>query len=293
MNSKILKKAVLEKAVEKKDPAGDNYLSLSLLAVGELARDYEVTGRHVEIAALQSKIIPERYQRSIGSLGMEGQVKLLASSVGIVGAGGLGGFVLELLARMGVGRLVIIDSDTFSESNLNRQLLSTELTIGEAKAGEAAKRISLINSSLEIEVFQCRGERSNMAEIFSGCHLVIDCLDNLPSRFELEEVCAELNIAMVHGAIAGFIGQVAVIRPDRPLLSTIYGQVKESGAEQGVELQLGNPAFTPAMLASFQGSEAVKYLAGLDGVLPADRLLIIDMQSGSSYQVEVGSQDDS
>ncbi len=291
MNNKKLKKALQEKAVEKKDPAGDNYLSLSLLAVGELARDFEVNGKHVEIAALQSKIIPERYQRSMGSLGLNGQLKLLNSSVGVVGAGGLGGFVIELLARMGVGRLVVIDSDYFSESNLNRQLLSAELTLGSSKAGAAAKRISEINSSLEVETFECRGERSNMTGIFSGCHLVIDCLDNLPSRLDLEEVCVELNIPMIHGAIAGFIGQVAVIRPDRPLLSAIYGQIKASGANHGVELQLGNPAFTPAMLASFQCSEAVKYLAGLEGVLPAGGLLIIDMQSGSTYQVDVGGID--
>jgi len=288
MNSEKLTEAVLELAVEKVDPAGEKYFSISLSAVGELARNYGVTGRHVEITALQSEVIPERYQRSIGSLGINGQLKLLNSAVGVVGAGGLGGFVLELLARMGVGRLVVIDGDYFSESNLNRQLLSTELTLGSSKTGEAAKRISGINSSLEVETFQCRGERSNMAGIFSGCHLVIDCLDNLPSRLDLEEVCAELNIPMIHGAIAGFIGQVAVIRPDRPLLSTIYGQIKASGARHGVELQLGNPAFTPAMLASFQCSEAVKYLAGVEGVLPAGSLLIIDMQSGSTYQVDVG-----
>lgn len=288
MDNRKLNEAVLKKAVEKVNPAGEKYLSISLEAVGELARDHSLAGRHVEIAALQSEVIPERYQRSIGSLGIEGQIRLLASSAGIVGAGGLGGFVLELLARMGVGRLVIIDGDIFSESNLNRQLLSTELTLGSSKASEAVKRISEVNSSLEVETFQCRGERSNMTDIFSGCHLVIDCLDNLPSRLDLEEACARLEVPMIHGAIAGFIGQVAVIRPDRPLLSAIYGQIKESGAKQGVELQLGNPAFTPAMLASFQCSEAVKYLAGLEGVLPTGKLLIIDMQSGSSYQVDVG-----
>lgn len=292
MDTEKIQEAVLAKATERVNPAGEKYLSISLAASNELARLYNLPGRFVESAALEAKVIPERYQRSLGSLGFEGQLKLLASSVGIVGAGGLGGFVLEILARMGTGRLVVIDDDTFSESNLNRQLLSAESTLGNSKAEEAALRISEINSSLEVEAYRCRGDRSNMAEIFSDCSLVIDCLDNLPSRFQLEEVCGQLNINMIHGAIAGFIGQVAVIRPERPLLSLIYGQLKENGASQGAELELGNPAFTPAMLASFQCTEAVKILAGLEGVLPADRLLIIDMQSGSSYQIDVGAGED-
>lgn len=291
MKNNTLQKAVLETASEKVNPAGEKYLSLSLAATGFLARDFNLAGRLVEIAALEASVIPERYERSMGSLGFEGQKKLLSSSVGVVGAGGLGGFVLELLARMGVGRLVVIDGDTFSESNLNRQLLANELTMGKSKADEAHWRISSINSAIEIETYHCRGERDNMAELFSGCHLVLDCLDNLPSRFALEEVCGQLKIAMIHGAIAGFLGQVAVIRPDRPLLSTIYGNLKESGASQGVEVQLGNPAFTPAMLASFQAAEAVKLLAGLEGLLPEDQLLIIDMQSNSSYRVDIGSHD--
>ncbi len=290
MDKNQIQEAVLQKATERVNPAEEKYLSISVAAVGELARLHDLAGWWVEIAALESEVIPERYQRSISSLGLEGQKKLLASSIGVVGAGGLGGFALELLARMGVGRLVIIDGDNFSESNLNRQLLATESTMGQSKAFEAARRISEINSSLEVEVHHCRGERSNMGPIFSGCHLVLDCLDNLPSRFELEEVCGQLGVAMVHGAIAGFIGQLAVIRPERPLLSLIYGNVRESGASQGVEVRLGNPAFTPAMLAAYQAGEAVKLLAGLEGVLPADRMMIIDMQSGSSYLVEVGGQ---
>ncbi len=290
MDNNDLHEAVLEKASEKINPAGEKYKSLSLAAAFELARRFKLAGRYIEIAALEAEVIPERYQRSMGCLGYEGQKKLLSSSVGLVGAGGLGGFVIELLARMGAGRLVVIDEDTFSDSNLNRQLLAVESALGKSKTGEAIRRAADINSSVQVEGHHCRGVHSNMVDIFKDCDLIIDCLDNLPSRFDLEKVCGELNLTMVHGAIAGFIGQVAVIRPERPLLSSIYGQVKESGAKQGVELQLGNPAFTPAMLASFQCSEAVKILAGLEGVLPEDRLLIIDMQTGTSYQVDVGGR---
>jgi len=280
-----LHKAIVENAFERMDPAGKSCFFLSLAATRLLARKHKLTTRLIELASLEAAVVPERYQRSIGTLGLAGQIKLLDSTIGVAGAGGLGGFVLELLARMGVGKMIVVDGDNFSDSNLNRQLLATESSLGQPKVKEAEKRIAAINGSVEMVVHNCRGNLKNMPEIFSECNLVIDCLDNLPSRFDVEKICRQLNIVMIHGAIAGFIGQLAVIRPESPLLSKIYGNIAESGLEQGVEVQLGNPAVTPAMLASFQSVEAIKYLAGLEDVLPGNKMLIIDMQSGGSYQV--------
>lgn len=277
--------AVREKTSEAYNPAGEKYLSLSLAATRQLAREKGCSGRVIELAALEDGIIPERYQRSIGTIGLEGQIKLLRSTVGVVGAGGLGGFVLELLARMGVGKLVVLDGDSFHDSNLNRQLLATESSLQRPKVEEAARRIASINGSVEVGSYYCRGDLTNMPELLAGCDLAVDCLDNLPSRFDLEEVCGGLNMVMIHGAIGGFVGQLAVIRPGQPLLAKIYGNVRKNGARQGAEVNLGNPGVTPAMLASFQAAEAVKLLAGLNGVLPGDKLLIVDMQSGSTYQV--------
>jgi molybdopterin-synthase adenylyltransferase len=287
MDNKKLEIAILDAALDANNPAGENYRSLTLAKTGDLASSFALSARIVEQSALETGVIPERYQRSVGTVGIEGQIRLLKATVGIVGAGGLGGFVLELLARMGVGRLVIVDDDTFSDSNLNRQLLAEENNLGESKADTAVRRIAAVNSSVEVTAHNARGDLSTMPLFFSGCDLVLDCLDNLPSRFELEKACSQLGVVMIHGAIAGFLGQLAVIRPDRPLLKSIYGSVAESGVKKGVEIHLGNPAATPAMLAAWQASEAVKFLAGLDGVLPPDKLLIIDMQAGESYQVEV------
>ncbi len=282
-----LYKAILESAVERTNPAGESYRCLTLKQTGLIAAERSISKRMVEINALKAEIIPERYQRSIGTVGINGQVKLLEAKVGVIGAGGLGGFTLELLARMGVGRIVVVDGDSFTDSNLNRQLLGLENNLGKSKVKAAFERIAEVNSSVEVKTHYCLGNQQNLPEILSGCDLVLDCLDNLPSRFDLEKVCGELGIIMVHGAIAGFLGQIAVIRPQQPLLSAIYGNIAESGAKKGVETQLGNPAATPAMLASWQANEAVKVLAGLEGVIASNKLLIIDMQSGESYQVEV------
>ena len=280
--------SVLEEvAVTGKDPAGNDYRYLTLPQTSQLAGKHSLTHREIELAALEQGIIPERYQRSIGTVGLKGQSRLLKSTVGVVGAGGLGGFVLELLTRMGIGKLVVIDGDSFADSNLNRQLFCSEEALGCSKAETAANRIAAVNLGTDVEAHHILGDADNLPALLKGCDLVIDCLDNLPSRFALEKVCSQLGLILIHGAIAGFLGQVAVIRPDQPLLEAIYGPVTESGITKGVEVQLGNPAATPAMLASWQASEAVKILSGLKGVIAANKLLIIDMQSAESYQVEV------
>ncbi len=276
-----------DNAIIGKDPSGDDYRYLTLAHTRQIAGTLNLSRGTVELAALRHRIIPDRYQRNIGTLGIKGQVKLLEGAVGVVGAGGLGGFVIELLARMGIGKLVVIDGDNFSDSNLNRQLFSSETKVGFSKAKAAAERVVAINSTTEVEAHHLIGDADNLPLLLKDCNLVIDCLDNLPSRFVLEKVCGWLGLLLIHGAIAGFLGQIAVIRPHKPLLESIYGPLAEGGITKGVEVQLGNPAATPAMLASWQTSEAVKILAGLEGILDDNQLLIIDMQSAESYRIEL------
>ena len=283
----ISEKVLRRESREGVNPGGEKYNYLSVEAVGTLSDHTGEERRSVELAALKAGIIPERYQRSIGTVGINGQIKLLEARVGVAGCGGLGGITLEMLARMGVGTLVAVDDDTFADSNLNRQLLALEENLGRPKVEAAASRIKMVNSAVNLVTYHCRGDRTNLPEIFAGCNLVIDCLDNLHSRFDLEKACIKLNVPLVHGAIAGFLGQVAVIRPDKPLLASIYGSESDRSSDRGVERELGNPATTPSMIASWQVIEAVKYLARLDGVLPSGKMLIIDMYSGESYQLEL------
>ncbi len=263
---------------------------IHLKDVCNVAFNQNMSVRNVEIAALENSIIPIRYIKNMGLLGVSGQIKLLKSSVAIVGAGGLGGYVIELLSRMGVGKLIIIDYDSIDESNLNRQLLALENNLDRAKVDAAVERIDEINSAVEVQTFKSKGQRSNLKQMLPGCSLVVDCLDNLTSRFDLEESCAELGLIMVHGAIAGFLGQMAVIYPDRPLLAAIYGYRNEMKNERGVEAQLGNPAFTPAMLAAWQAGEVVKILAELSGAEENDKLTIIDMFSGDTHRIKLSEE---
>lgn len=282
-----IKKTLLHSSRCEAGPTGENYRCIALQDTVSLARKFGLGRREVEIAALEAGIIPERYQRNMGTLGPGGQIRLLKAQAGIAGAGGLGGFAIELLARCGVGGLTIIDSDSFDPTNLNRQLYATETGAASGKAAAAAQRVGEINGAVEVAVCRCHGDLENWPELLQGCDIVLDCLDNLQSRFSLEEACQKLEVPLVHGAIAGFMGQVAVIRPGRPLFAAIYGRQGTREFDRGAEMHLGSPSFTPAAVAARQAAETVKILAGL-GAPPDNTLLLIDLFSSKTTPIPLG-----
>lgn len=262
-------------------------MRLGLKEAHALARTFSVRVKDVEIAALDGGIIPERYQRNLGTTGISGQKVLLQSSAAVIGAGGLGGFAVELLARMGVGRLVIVDGDTFSESNLNRQLFSNEKNLGRSKSEAAAQRVKELNSAVKALPCTEMATEENLPRLLEGCHVALDCLDNLPSRYLLQDACRKLGVPMIHGAIAQYMGQVLTIFPGDVGLEAIY---PPGMSEQGVEVLLGNPAATPAMIASWQVQEAVKVLLGEEELL-RNRMLYFDMRSGRVDVLDVSAWD--
>ncbi|MBC7326125.1 MAG: HesA/MoeB/ThiF family protein, partial [Moorella sp. (in: Bacteria)] len=215
-----------------------------------------------------------------------GQLKLLKSKVAVIGCGGLGGYVIEMLARMGVGRLVLVDGDEFDDNNLNRQLISTEANLHRPKAREAAGRVHEINSAVVTEVHVEFAGRHNIKDLLTGCDVAVDALDNVSSRFMLEAACRELGIPMVHGAIAGFAGQVTTVLPTDPGLAAIYGP-PESAPDRGVEQELGNPAPTPAIVAAWEVEEVIKLILGIGAPL-SRRLLYFDALEGQVQVINIG-----
>jgi molybdopterin/thiamine biosynthesis adenylyltransferase len=258
---------------------------LGLDAERRISSQLGLSRREVEIAAIDSRILPERYLRSLGTVGWDGQRKLLEATVVIVGSGGLGGWIIEGLARMGVGCLVMIDADTFEENNLNRQALCTEDSIGEAKTDLAIRRVSAINGATEIRAFQTWASRDNLPQLLAGATVVVDALDALPTRLMLQDVSQSLGIPMVHGAIAGYTGQVMTILPGDTGLYALYG--RGPVPERGIETQWGNPAATPMMVAAWQIQEVVKVITD-QGSLLRNRLLFMDAQSGECEFLGLG-----
>ncbi len=226
--------------------------------VRRLAAKHDLSPLDVEVSSLEAGIVPARYHRNMGTVGIEGQLKLLRACVGVCGLGGLGGHAVEFLARMGVGHLVLADGDRFVESNLNRQALCREIDLGRSKAERARERVLAVNSSLKVTAHQRFLSAEEVPEIFAEAQAVVDALDNVPSRLALQEGCAELGIPMVHGAIAGNAGQVMTVYPGDPGLKALY----LAGEERGVEVVEGNPSALPALIAALQVQEVVKIICG-------------------------------
>ena len=213
-----------------------------------------------------------RYERNKNMLTSEENSKLKDFRVCVVGCGGLGGYVIEFLGRLGIGWITAVDGDVFDETNLNRQLLSTEAAIGKSKALEAVERMKLVNSEIHVHGISAYVTPNNCEEIIRGHDAVVDALDNMTVRRLLEEHCEHLNIPMIHGAIAGWYGQVSTILPGDRTLEKIY----PDGEQKGVETELGNPSFTPALVASVEAAETLKVLLG-KGDLLRNQLLTIDL----------------
>jgi molybdopterin/thiamine biosynthesis adenylyltransferase len=243
-----------------------------------LAVVFECSARDVELAALDAGVVPSRYIRNIGTLGIAGQASLLRSAVAVVGLGGLGGYVTEALARMGVGQLILIDGDIFEEHNLNRQLLSSERRLGSAKTLAAEDRIPQINAAVDVITHPAMLAHENAERLLAGADVVVDALDRLSTRLVLQERAQTLGIPMVHGSIAGFLGQVMTVLPGDPGLCLLYGD--GDLPEHGLEVSLGTPAATPMAVAAWEAQEVVKLLTG-KGDLLRGRLLVIDMGAGT------------
>ena len=264
-------------SVPQPDGSGAELRTISLANVVALARELRLRRRQVELAALQEHILPERYLRSLGTVGWEGQIKLLSSTVGVVGVGGLGGWVIMALARMGVGRLIIIDGDVFADSNLNRQALCRESDLGRPKVDVAARWVRQVNAAVQVRKHYRLVNEEDMVALLAGSEVVVDALDSLPTRLALQRAARRLQVPLVHGAIAGYVGQVMTIWPADGGLLGLYG----SGdvAEHGVEMQWGNPAATPVMTAAWQVQEVIKLLIGRGEPLRC-KMLFMDAEWG-------------
>jgi len=222
-----------------------------------------------------------RYKRNIGTLTIEENEKLKDFKVCVVGCGGLGGYIIEMLGRIGVGYITAIDGDVFDESNLNRQILCQENNIGVSKAKEAKFRMEKVNSNISVNFVCDFLDKKNTKIMLKNHDIVIDALDNIKTRFLLQESCEELEIPLIHGAIEGWYGQVCTIFPGDKTLNNIY-----KNKEKELDNKLGNPSFTPANIASIQVSEAIKVLLNKGEIL-RKKLLIIDLLYNEHNIIEI------
>jgi molybdopterin/thiamine biosynthesis adenylyltransferase/rhodanese-related sulfurtransferase len=218
-----------------------------------------------------------RYQRHIllPEVGVEGQAKLLASKVLLLGAGGLGSPAALYLAAAGVGTIGIVDMDEVDASNLQRQILHNIDRIGDRKVDSAKKTLTMLNPDVDVVTYDTRLDASNIMEIIAGYDVVVDGADNFPSRYVLNDASVKLGIPVVHGSIFRFEGMVTVFDPQNgPTYRDMVpepppAELAPSCAEAGV---LG---VLPGIVGSIQALETIKLLLSLGESL-VGRILAID-----------------
>lgn len=197
----------------------------------------------------------QRYKRNIPALSEEECSLLRTRRVFIAGCGGLGGHLAELMARIGIGAICVVDGDVFEQTNLNRQLLSTPNLIGCEKACAAAQRITAVNPDVTVQSIHTYITEENAGELIAGYDVVLDALDNIPSRKLLAKACSKVGIPLIHGAISGWVAQAAISMPDDNLMELLY--------PQGTVLKDKSVlSFTPALCASMQASLCIRLLTG-------------------------------
>jgi molybdopterin/thiamine biosynthesis adenylyltransferase len=239
----------------------------------EAAKRFGLTHGAIEKAALELNLMPARYQRNRETISIKQQLQLFDSKVAVIGCGGLGGYAVEELTRLGIGQITVIDPDVFEEHNLNRQVLSTIEELGNPKVKVAAERMGNINPAVTIIPIMKALTKDNAPELLENIDVVVDALDSIPSRLELSESCNRLNIPLVHGSIAGWYGQVLVQFPGENSLQKIYGRCT---GRTGIEIKLGNPSFTPGVVASLEATEVCKILLD-EGTPLRNRMLSINL----------------
>jgi molybdopterin/thiamine biosynthesis adenylyltransferase len=271
---------IREKAASVTDPAGRLVQILKDHDVLVIADECKVSVHDVYKEMLKKGIYPYRYMRNLDAISPEEQLKLAESKIAVIGAGGLGGNVILLLARVGIGSLAVVDQDVFDETNLNRQALCNVNSLGRPKANEAVSAVTAINPGVTVFPHQIKLDASNAEGILAGSDVIVDALDNVPDRFLLEGAARKLGIPLVHGTLAGFEGWIMTIFPGDPGLKNIYRAEEEKRIDQeSPQAVLGVPGVTPFLIAAFQVMEVLKILLGRGNIF-RDKMIHVDLERG-------------
>jgi adenylyltransferase/sulfurtransferase len=213
----------------------------------------------------QSELIRYNRQLIIPDFGEERQRKLKASRVVIVGMGGLGCVSATYLTAAGVGHITIVDSDIVELSDLNRQILYCEEDVGKKKVVVAQRRLSRLNSRVEITPVFAKITEKNASSLVSGAQLVVDGLDNFAARLVVNSACVKQKIAYIYGGVSRLRGMVTTIIPGQTPCLACFRPEGAGG--------LGVLGVTPAIIASLQALEAIKLLTGQSPALAGKLLL--------------------
>ncbi len=197
----------------------------------------------------------DRYLRNFPTLTEAQWGRLRKSRVLIAGCGGLGGYLLDHLLRIGVGTIRVCDGDVFDETNLNRQLLSDIRNMGTSKAQAAREYARRVNPDVVMEVWDTPMTQDNADALVSRCDVVLDGLDNMKSRRILSAACVRAGKPYIFGAVSGWLAQAAVSMPENPVVDRLCPET-EASQEQSVL------SVAPALCAAVQAALCIRLLSG-------------------------------
>lgn len=253
--------------------------TIGLPELDELRRVSDLPAPEAVRVVLGQGVVPSVLLKNLHAISLTDHVRLLDASVLVVGAGGLGGYVLELLARLGVGRIKIADGDAFEESNLNRQLLSSATNLGRNKAQAGAERMRETCPLVQVEALDFFLDATNLPDALRGVDIVVDALGGIGPRLALHEASSRAGLPIVSAAVAGWTALVGSELPGQVGISAMWSNPADADAEHA----LGSLAPAACLAASLQAAEVAHYLT--DGRLRlAGRMVHADL---ASFQFEL------
>ena len=233
--------------------------------------------------------------RQLPLVSREEQEKFKNAKIAVIGCGGIGGEAIEMLARMGVGELVLVDEDSFDLTNLNRQTLATFDDLDMDKSEIASSKVSAINPYVKVTSYSEHVGQDNVDKILDGCNVVVDALDNIATRVIVSRKASEKRIPYIHGAIHGTMGQVCVFLSNTKSYEEMFGlpslgkeltpEVIESLKKvvSGVPPAIGP---TPNLVGCLEAMEAFKIITGIGKVTVAPKILTFDLLDFASFNME-------
>jgi sulfur-carrier protein adenylyltransferase/sulfurtransferase len=237
----------------------------------------------------------KRYQRQIllKELGEEGQQKLFNSKVVVVGAGGLGCPALQYLVAAGIGQVGIIDDDKVATHNLHRQVLYTTGDVGQLKVEAAAKRLSLMNTDVRIEIHSIRITNQNALTVLKPYDIVLDATDNFATRYLVNDACVLLNKPLIYGAISQYEGQVAIFNAGNAGQRTNYRDLFPKPPDPGSVLncaEAGVLGILPGMIGTMQATEVLKLITGI-GTPLINKLFTYNALTNQGYVFDIDTNE--
>lgn len=237
----------------------------------------------------------EIVSRQMSIVSRSQQQRFKDSKVAVIGCGGIGGSAIEMLARMGVGQLTLVDYDYFDLSNLNRQVMSSLDVLRKDKSEVTKEKIRLTNPYVEVKAKNTKITEDNIKDVIGDVDIIIDALDNLIGRITVSRYAKKNKIPFIHGAINGTKGQITVFTPECGTdyeklfgLPSLNKELTDEVKEKVNKLTYGVPPVigpTPNIIGNLESFEAFKYITGIGEVIEAPKVLTYDLLNLNTFSV--------